>query len=147
MDLFDCPTQESWNKRLTWLDKELDEANIAPSYLVSDHSVALLMDMQLAFCSGAWISVLVMSISVIDAHFRETEAMDSSIGTAKLLSQYFEGQDIDWLRRLRNKYVHHNVDNPVFGMNDCYSSQEALEENVRKAMKMTIGALFQNPGI
>lgn len=147
MDLFEYPNREIWQKRRTWLDNELKKAETGFSYLVSDHSTALLMDMQIAYCSGAWISVIIMSISVIDAHLRETEAMDRKIGTAKLLTEYYEGEDIDWLRQLRNKYVHHNIDNPILEMNDWFVKQDQLELNAAKAIKMTIKALFQNPGI
>jgi hypothetical protein len=101
--------------------------------------------MQIAYCSGAWISVIVMSVAVIDSHLRETEAMDTSVGTAKLLKDLYEGEGIDWLRKLRNKYVHHNVDNPLFGMNDWYNRQAEMEKDATKAMKMTISALYQSP--
>lgn len=147
MDLFDYPDKEIWIKRRQWLDNELEEAETGLVYAVSDHSTALFMDMQIAYCSGAWISVVIMSVSVIDSHLRETEAMDTSIGTAKLLKEYYEGEEIDWLRQLRNKYVHHNLDKPFFEMNDWFDNQEQLEKDATKAMKMTISALFQNPGI
>lgn len=147
MDLFDYPDKDTWRRRRQWLDTELEKSEIGLVYAVSDHSTALFMDMQIAFCSGAWISVVIMSISVIDSHLRETEAMDTSIGTAKLLSDYYEGEDIDWLRQLRNKYVHHNIDKPLIEMNDWFDNQEKLEKDAKKAIKMTILALFQNPGI
>ena len=147
MDLFDYPDKDVWNKRRQWLDEELEKAETGLVYAVSDHSTALFMDMQIAFCSGAWISIVIMSVSVIDSHLRETEAMDTSIGTAKLLKEYYEGEEIDWLRQLRNKYVHHNLDKPFFEMNDWFNNQEQLEKDATKAMRMTISALFQNPGI
>jgi hypothetical protein len=146
MDLFDYPNREIWQKRRNWLDTELELAETGFSYLVSDHSTTLFMDMQIAYCSGAWLSVVIMSVSVIDAHLRETEAMDSKIGTAKLLTDYYEGDDIDWLRQLRNKYVHHNIDKPILEMNDWFNNQDQLELNATKSIKMTIKALFQNPG-
>jgi len=146
MDLFEYPNREIWQKRRNWLDKELEKAETGFSYLVSDHSTALFMDMQIAYCSGAWLSVVIMSVSVIDAHLRETEAMDGKIGTAKLLTDYYEGENIDWLRQLRNKYVHHNIDKPILEMNDWFNNQEQLELNATKAIEMTIKALFQNPG-
>lgn len=146
MDLFDYPNIDIWKQRRKWVDHTLEDADIGPSYLISDHATALFMDMQIAFCSGAWISVVVMAISVIDAHLRETEAMNSRIGTAKLLEDYFEGEDIDWLRKLRNKYVHHDIDKPLLEMNAWFYNQKQLEEDARKAFKMTVSALFQNPG-
>ena len=72
--------------------------------------------------------------------------MDNNIGTAKLLSDYYEGSDIDWLRKLRNKYVHHNLNNPLFEINDWYNNQAQLESDATKAITMTIKALFQSPG-
>ncbi len=146
MDFLEYPNKESWQKRRDWVDKELMDGERGCHFL-SDHAVALFLDMQVAYCSGAWISVIVMSVSVIDAHLRETEAMDNNIGTARLLSTYYEGEDIDWLRQLRNRYVHNNLDRPLFGMNDWFDSQVELEAKATKAIKMAINAVFQNPGV
>lgn len=142
-ELFDCPEKEIWERRRTRVGEELERAEVG-GYSLSDHSTALFMDMQMAFCAGAWISVIVMSISVIDAHLRETEADNNSIGTAKLLQEFYQGEEIDWLRKLRNRYVHHNLEKPFLEMN---YNQASLEKDAYKAMKMTISALFQNPFI
>ncbi len=145
-DLFENTTQELWAERQNWVEKKLEEAEIGMSYFVSDHATALFMDMQRAYCTGAWISVVVMAVSVIDAHLRETEAMDNNIKTAKLLDTYYEGQDINWLRKLRNSYVHLNLENPSLETNTWFNNQKELEANATKAIQMTINALFQNPG-
>lgn len=145
-ELFDCPEKEIWERRRTWVYDELEKAEVG-GHSVSDHSIALFMDMQKAFCTGAWISVIVMSISVIDAHLRETEADNNLIGTAKLLQEFYEGEGIDWLRKLRNRYVHHNLEKPFLEMNCWFNNQTSLEKDAYKAMKMTISALFQNPFI
>lgn len=146
MKEFDYAKEDLWQNRRNWIDKELEDAEIGLSYLVSDHATSLFMDMQIAYCSGAWLSVIVMSVSVIDAHLRETEAMDNKIGTAKLLNDYYTGEDINWLRVLRNKYVHVSIDKPVLEMNDWFNNQLELEKAATKAFKMTIHALFQSPG-
>ncbi|MBK8723714.1 MAG: hypothetical protein IPL95_16095 [Saprospiraceae bacterium] len=147
MFLFDYADKDVWNKRRKLLDEELEKAEIGLVYTVSDYSTTLFMDMQISFCSGAWLSIVIMSVSVIDSHLRETEAMDTSIMTAKLLKEYYEGEEIDWLRHMRNKYVYHNLDKPFFEMNNWFKNQEQLEKDATKAMRMTISALFQNPGI
>lgn len=146
MDYFEQADSETWNKRREWVDKKLHDSEIG-CHLLSDHATALFMDMQLAYCAGAWISVIVMSVSVIDAHLRETEAMDNRIGTAKLLDKYYEGVDINWLREIRNRYVHLDMNKPLLEMNDWFDNQKEFELNATKAIKMTISALFQNPGI
>jgi hypothetical protein len=60
MELFDYPDKDIWSKRRQWLDDELEKTQTGLVYLVSDHSTALFMDMQIAFCSGAWISIVIM---------------------------------------------------------------------------------------
>lgn len=114
---------------------------------MSDHPVALFYDMCISYCAVAWVSVVIMSVSVIDAHFRENEAMDNAIGTAKLLDDYYEGEDIKWLRKLRNSYVHLNINNPTLDLSMIDGDRIELEENATKAFKMTVKALFQNPWI
>ena len=145
MDLIEPPNRDIWLQREAWIDKLLEDSE-AGSYLVSDHSTALFMDMRIAYCSGAWLSVVVMAVSVIDAHLRETEAMDNKIGTAKLLKEYYSGEDIDWLRILRNKYVHLDLEKPVLEMNHWFENQEEMQRNATKAMEMCIKAFFQSPG-
>jgi hypothetical protein len=147
MEIRDYASRDDWEKRTEWISDEIEKVDIGLVYSVSDHSTALFMDMQIAFSCGAWISVVVMSISVIDSHLRETEALDDRAGTAKLLDKYYLGNDINWLRQLRNRYVHHDVDKPFFKMNEWFNNQQELEANAYKAMQMTISALFQNPGI
>ncbi|MCD8032037.1 MAG: hypothetical protein LUF85_14765 [Bacteroides sp.] len=134
-----------WKQREAWINKELEEAETGV-HDCCDHVITLFFDMQIAYCAGAWISVIVMSVSVIDAHLRDVEAMNAKIGTAKLLNDYYKGEDINWLRKLRNSYVHFEDNKSVFGMNAHFEKQEELEKNATKAMEMTIKALFQNPG-
>jgi 3-keto-L-gulonate-6-phosphate decarboxylase len=136
---------ELWQQRRDWIDQELEEAEVGV-HDTCDHAVALFFDMAIAYCAGAWISVIVMSVSVIDAHLREVEAMNDKIGTAKLLNDYYIGDNINWLRKLRNSYVHFDTDNPVLGMNAHFENQEQMEKDATMAIEMTIKALFQNPG-
>ncbi len=145
MTLLDFPDKDLWQQRYDWVDKELDDA-LRGTTIVSDHATALFMELQACYCIGAWLSVIILSVSVIDAQLRETEAMDSKIGTAKLLSDYYAGEEIDWLRRLRNKYVHIDIDNPALNIDMQYGPRKELEADATKAIKMVISAIFQSPG-
>lgn len=145
MELLDFPKKEIWLKRSKFVEDEIENA-IKGSHVVSDHSTAIFMELQACYSIGAWLSVIILSITVIDSHLRECEAMDNKIGTAKLLSDYFEGDDIDWLRKLRNKYVHSNINMPFLDMNAQFEKRDDYEKDATKALKMTISALFQNGG-
>ena len=105
---------EIWQQRQNWIDEELEKAEVA-GHAMSDYALVLFQDMELAYCAGAWISVIIMSVSIIDAHLRE-DVGDDKMGTAQLFSNYYEGENIDWLRRLRNKYVHYNINNPILDL-------------------------------
>ncbi len=145
-DIFEPPTYEVWKRRDDWIDKEIEEAETGMSYLASEHSVALFFDIRRAYCAGAWISVVVMMVASLDSHFRETEYGDNKIGTAKLFKECFNDEEIEWLRKLRNKYVHMNLDEPFLEMNAWFNNQEQLEADATRAMKIGIKAFYLNPG-
>jgi len=147
MDQLECPNPDSWEERRAWFERELEsKQHPMASYLVSDHATSLLVELQCCYCAGAYLAVIILSVSIIDAQLRETEAMDSRIGTAKLLDEYFTGQDINWLRKLRNKYVHVDIDDPALNIDAQYSDRKEMESNARKAIEMVIHAFFQSPG-
>ncbi len=145
MELLEFPDRKIWEERNTWIENEI-ENSVVGSHLVSDQATALFMELQACYNIGAWLTVIILSVSIIDAHLRETEAMDNKIGTAKLLNEYYEGEDINWLRKLRNKYVHLDIDNPALEMNMQYGDRTDFKNDATKAIKMVIKAFFQNPG-
>jgi len=146
MRSFNCPEDDLWQRRDAWLS-EIHEKALVGVHDVSDHASALMADLHIAYCAGAWIAVVVLSVSIIDAHLRENEAMDNKIGTQKLLDEYYADGDINWLRLLRNKYVHLNLDRPFLTMSDWYDKAEQMELEATKAVEAVIKALYQNPGI
>lgn len=147
MEQLEHPYFEIWEERKGWFENELEnKQHPMASYLVSDQATALLVEIQSCYCAGAFLSVVILSVSIIDAQLRETEAVDSKIGTAKLLNEYFTGTDINWLRQLRNKYVHLNIENPAVTIEDQYGNREEMESDARRAIQMVIHAFFQSPG-
>lgn len=146
MELFEFPNKETWEKRRRWVDDEMQ--CIEDGTDCSSHGAALFMDLQACYCLGAWLAVIVLSVSVIDAHLRETEALNDKMQTAKLLDKYYKGDDdINWLRKLRNQYVHLNLDNPILEVNDQFDNRINLEIDATKAIKMVIKTLSQNPSL
>lgn len=147
MDQLEHPDFETWKERRGWFESELEsKQHPMASYLLSDQATALLVELQRCYCAGVFLTVIILSVSVIDAQLRETEAVDNKIGTAKLLDEYFTGKDINWLRKLRNKYVHFNIDNPALTIDDQYANRKQMEIDARQAIRMVIHAFFQSPG-
>ncbi|MFZ1528347.1 MAG: hypothetical protein WAT19_06340 [Ferruginibacter sp.] len=147
MGQLEHPDFELWEERKEWFEKELEsKQHPMASYLLSDQATALLVEIQSCYCAGAFLAVIILSVSIIDAQLRETEAIDNKIGTAKLLDEYFTGKDINWLRKLRNKYVHVDMDNPALTIDDQYTNRKQMEDEARRAIQMVIYAFFQSPG-
>lgn len=145
-DIFAYPAKEDWDEREKWIDNTILEYETG-CYLVSEHSTALFFDMRRAYCSGAWISVVVLAVSVIDSHFRETESGDNKITTAQLLKEFYKDDEIEWLRKLRNKYVHLNLDRPFLEMDTWFNNSKQLEIDAKNALLITIKAFFNSPGV
>ena len=147
MEQLEHPDFEIWEERKGWFENELEnKQHPMASYLVSDQGTALLVELQSCYCAGAFLAVIILSVSIIDAQLRETEAMDNKIGTAKLLNEYFTGKDINWLRKLRNKYVHVDIDNPALTIDDQYNNRKQMVSDARLAIQIVIHAFFQSPG-
>ena len=147
MEQLKHPDFEIWEERKGWFENELEsKQHPLASYFVSDQATALLVELQSCYCAGTFLAVIILSVSIIDAQLRETEAVDNKIGTAKLLDQYFTGKDINWLRNLRNKYVHVDIDNPVLTIDDQYINRKQMKSDARRAIQMVIHAFFQSPG-
>jgi hypothetical protein len=107
----------------------------------------LLIELQACYCVGAWITVIILSISIIEAQLRETEAVDARIGTARLLDLYFGREKINWLRKLRNKYVHIDLQSPTICIDDQYNNREEMEADAKCAIRMVAQSFFQSPGV
>ncbi len=148
MPWLDEPTPESWGSRLAWFESAYESfLNRGGGYAIGDQASALLGDVQIAFCAGAWISVVVMALAVVDAQLRETELPDFNGSTQKLLNTLGLGQRLEWLRRRRNELVHLHIERPGISLDQQWSRQPELEGDARKAVELMFEAFFSNPFI
>src|SRR5438552_27211 len=121
-----------WNERYEWLTvTEEREAGDWRSIELSPHGTLLTYDIEIAFCAGAWISVIVLAHAAIDATIRDTELCDYASNSKRI----FGGDaDLEWLRILRNRLVHAadpetNSYFPEGALDDVAAFQERLEDD------------------
>jgi hypothetical protein len=138
-----------WNKRHEWLlAVEEQEAGNWRSILLSPHGTLLTYDVEIAFCAGAWISVIVLAHAAIDATIRDTEVGDYTSNSKRI----FGGNtDLEWLRILRNRLVHATGPerHPYFSeqaLDDVAGFQERLEDDAKRAVTLLFRAIYANPG-
>jgi hypothetical protein len=147
MDFLDAPSIELWNLRMEWINGIIDKETELGSFDVSEQACALAIDLQIAFCSGAWIAVIILALSIIDAHLREIEVPGFKGNTASLIKEIKLENDLDWLRKRRNKLIHLDIDNPEITVNDQWDKRGLFEEEARKAIELVFKVLFLSPGI
>lgn len=139
----------TWNDRYKWLrDTEEKEAGIWGSILLSPQGTLLSYDIEIAFCAGAWISVIVLAHAAIDATIRDTELSDYSSTSKKIFGA---NPDLQWLRVLRNRLVHVSPPEhePYFSeeaLNDVAGFQVTLEDSARRAVTLLFRSMYANPG-
>jgi uncharacterized protein with HEPN domain len=99
------PSQASHDaERRAWLAQAHESVRAKYTVLkLSTHSLLLLLDVERAFCGGAWLSVIVMSHASIEATYRQVLAEDYKASAASLFGS---NPELDWLRELRNEIIH-----------------------------------------
>jgi len=141
--------EEVWSERYRWLRQtEEAEAGTWGSVLLSLQSTLLSYDIEIAFCAGAWLSVIVMSHAAIDATIRDTTLGDYASNSKVIFGN---DADLQWLRILRNRLVHvrpqgHLSALPEQAANDIAAYQDSLESDARRAVILMYRAIYANPG-
>ncbi|MEH2005816.1 hypothetical protein [Nostoc sp.] len=107
------PPSEKWNIRREYFENLIFEYEEKGSYLVSEQACALIAEVQSCFCAGAWITVIILAFTVIDAQLRETELLDFKGNSKQLLKRLGFDARFEKLRLRRNELVHINLDSPA----------------------------------
>jgi hypothetical protein len=142
-------SEKTWSDRYNWL-RGIEEAAVHPSasYLLSSQGTFITYDLEIAFCAGAWVSVIVLAHAAIDATLRDTET-----GNYKSNSKVTFGgnPELEWLRKKRNALVH--VSDPNYNgfiqasdLHNIDLYHSSLEEDAKRAMKLVFRTIYDNPG-
>ncbi len=146
MDHLEHPSLELWELRRDWFEKQLNDYESAGSYLVSEQACALLAETQSCFCAGAWISVIILAFSVIDAQLRETILPDYKGNSKKLINILGFDERYQKLRDRRNALIHLDLNSPAITVDGQWSNRDKLENEAREAVKLMIDAFYSDPG-
>ncbi len=147
MDHLEHPSLELWESRRRWFEGIGEESQGIGSYLLSEQACALTADVQAAFCAGAWVAVIILSMSVVDASLRETELPDFKGNTQQLLSVLGADAKLQKLRLRRNALTHVNPEAPAITVDEQWIDRDKLELEAREAVTLMFAAFYFNPGI
>jgi hypothetical protein len=132
-------------KRYDWFNNLLEDKKGYGSYIVNDHATALSSELMALYCCGAWYSIIILSVSIIGAQLRDTEMPDHRGSTYDLANSISVNENFDWLRRMRNKLVHVDLENPAALLDDYYNKGVELEEDAKRAIEIVCDAFSFSP--
>jgi hypothetical protein len=112
--------------------------------LISSHALLLEVDLRLAYCAGAWLSVIVLACAAIEAQERQVTAKDYSSPARDLFAN---NDELHWLRMLRNELVHAGEPGSVSRLwqvagGDIGANQRALESDATRAVEVMFQAIY-----
>ena len=147
MDYLEYPTADSWEERRAWFERTNEKYAGQGSYLVSEQACALLAEVQASYCTGAWIAVVVLAFSVVDAQLRETEVLEFRGNTASLIDKAGANPQLQQLRKFRNRIVHIDLNSPAVTVDDQWFRRDELEFKAREAVELMFEAFYISPSV
>ena len=149
MAFADHVNEPLWSHRYSWLrQNEEKESHPRASYLLSSHGIFITYDLEISFCAGAWVSVIVLAHSAIDSTIRDTEILDYRSNSKAIFN---DDEELEWLRKLRNALVHVKKGEkskilPEGDMDNIDTYHDNLEDSAKRAMKLVYRTLYANAG-
>lgn len=147
MEYLELPTVETWNTRRSWFESQLLAFEERSSYMVSEQASALVGEVQACYCAGAWVAVLVIAFTVIDAQLLEVEAPGFKGNTKELLESQGLGPEYQALRLRRNRIVHLRPEQPAITVDLQWGSRAELKKEAENAVALMLSAIFSNPWV
>lgn len=146
MDQLEYPKKHEWHSRRFWFEGLFDTEKRVGGFIVSEQALGLLVDLQAAFCAGAYIGVVILAAAVIDSHLKDVEGGLGGMKQTFQLSGF--GAELDWLRIRRNSLVHvKDFYNSTISV-DAHSSERVQHEvDAKRAIALVARVLFETPAI
>jgi hypothetical protein len=147
MEHIEYPSREIWEQRRKWIESVEEKAQGNGSYLVSEQACALTTDVQSAFCAGAWVGVIILSMAVVDAALRETEVPGFKGNTKKLIEAANANPRLQAMRERRNALVHVDPGKSTLTVDQQWTGRDKLEREAREAVELMFEAFYIGPWV
>ncbi|GJL78658.1 MAG: hypothetical protein NPINA01_16470 [Nitrospinaceae bacterium] len=146
MEHLDYPSKKTWDLRREWFEALLFKHEERGSFLVSEQACALIAEVQSCFCAGAWVSVIILAFTVVEAQLRETEVPDFKGNSKQLLETLGFDEKFQQLRIRRNRLIHLDLENPAITVDQQWKDRDKLKKEAEEAIQLMLEAFFSNPG-
>jgi hypothetical protein len=131
MEHLERPDELTWDERRLWFEEQEAAATRGGAKAISEQACALMIDLQAAFCAGAWTAVVILAAAIADA-----QAFHAGFPRDGL------AEERAWLRGLRNALVHENRKTPAITIEDQWSKRDHWEKAARRAVRVALATLY-----
>jgi hypothetical protein len=138
------PSNEMWELRRDWFEQKAEPPDDG-GYLLGEQASAVVVDLQCAFCAGAWIAVVVLAAAAIDAQFHDAEGFTGNAKRA--IDEAGADLQLHTLRKRRNALIHSDPDSPAITVDQQWSERVGLEEDARLAVELVFRVFYANPSV
>ena len=139
MEQLEPPDETLWDDRRLWFEWREAAHGRAGAAAPSEQACALMIDLQAAFCVGAWSAVIVLAAAIVDAQAPAGAGRSARVPGV-------DAKTLRWLRGLRNRLVHEDPANPVITIEDHWLNRDTWERAGRRAVEAALGALYPARG-
>ncbi len=139
MEQLERPDETLWDERRLWFEERESARGRAGAPAPSEQACARMIDLQAAFCAGAWSAVIVLAAAIVDAQAPAGADRRADIPGV-------ERKTLRWLRGLRNRLVNEDPDNPAITIEDHWLNRNTWERWARRAVEAALDALYPAPG-
>lgn len=135
MEQLERPDETVWDERRLWFEAREAACARAGAPAPSEQACALMIDLQAAFCAGAWSAAIVLAAAIVDAQVPRGAPREADVPGV-------DRKTLRWLRGLRNRLVHEDPANPVITIEDHWMKRDKWERLARRAVEAAFAALY-----
>ncbi len=139
MEQLEHPDDLVWDERRLWFEAREAARAEADAPAPSEQACALMIDLQAAYCAGAFSAAIVLAAAIVDAQAPAGATREADVAG-------IDRKTLRWLRGLRNRLVHEDPANPVITIEDHWTGRAVWERRARRAVEAAFAALYPVAG-
>ncbi len=132
MEQLERPEEAIWDARRIWFEAREGSCATAGAPAPSEQACALMIDLQAAYCAGAFSAAIVLAAAIVDAQAIPASSREAGV----------DRKTLRWLRGLRNRLVHEDPANPALTIEDHWMKRDVWEGRARRAVEAAFAALY-----
>ncbi len=143
MEQLERPSEETWDERRLWFAEQEGQRASRGAPRPSEQACALMIDLQAAYCVGAWSAVIILAAAIAEAQVAAAGGRRAgAIGEPETAIPGLDDKELRWLHRLRNRLSHEDRTDPAITIEDQWLHRDRWERQARRAVLIALDTLY-----